>query len=295
MNLKELIFLKDLACKAALAAGEVIKSADREVAVEIKDGGSTRASQVVTEVDFKAQQAILEVIEPTLPKHNLGLLSEEQVDDCSRFEKEYFWAIDPLDGTLAFLEGKDGFAVSISLIGRDGIPRLGVVYDPVNDRLLEAIKDNGASCNKEPLLLPRAVSMQCHFIIDKSTKVLLQETKVKEQITQKLKEQGLSLVEEYTHYGAVMNICKALEYSNACFFKLPKAQRGSGCIWDYGAMACIYTEAGGLVTDCFAQPLSLNSPDTVFMNRCGVVFASREELIEVLCRTLTESISSFQI
>ena len=45
----------------------------------------------------------------------VGFLSEETEDNGSRFEEDYFWCIDPMDGTLAFINGHPGFSVSIAL------------------------------------------------------------------------------------------------------------------------------------------------------------------------------------
>ena len=279
MNLNELKDLKDLACKAALKAGKVIQSVGGATSIKKKSAGFTFASQVVTDVDLQAQRALFEVIEPTLEKWDLALLSEEKEDDGSRFEKEYFWAIDPLDGTLAFIEESDGFAVSIALISRDGVPQIGVVYDPVNDELYEAIKHNGAFCNGNPLHIPPAAeSRQCHFIVDRTTESLLQKGQLRELLVQQINEIGLSLTEVFTHYGAVMNVCNCLEHPMAFFLKVPKEEEGGGCIWDYGATACIYKEAGGVVTDCRGQELALNSPHSVYMNEGGVLFASTKEL-----------------
>ena len=58
MNLEE---LTRLAVQAALEAGELIRFyRDREVEVLHKEGGDTYASQVVTEVDRKAQELSLD-------------------------------------------------------------------------------------------------------------------------------------------------------------------------------------------------------------------------------------------
>ncbi|MBT5915916.1 MAG: inositol monophosphatase, partial [Opitutae bacterium] len=109
------------AVNAALDAGNLIKRyQDIEVEVLHKDGGDTYASQVVTEVDQKAQDAILRILEPTCCEFDLALLTEESEDDRSRFEKNYFWCIDPLDGTLPFTRKEPGYSVSIALVARDG-------------------------------------------------------------------------------------------------------------------------------------------------------------------------------
>ena len=50
------------------------------------------------------------------------VLTEETEDDGGRLRADYFWCVDPLDGTLPFIEGRPGSAVSIALIARDGTP-----------------------------------------------------------------------------------------------------------------------------------------------------------------------------
>ncbi|MDF3128359.1 inositol monophosphatase family protein [Kiritimatiellaeota bacterium B1221] len=78
------------------------------------------ASAVVSELDREAQDLILTELEESVGRFDLGILAEESEDSQDRFEKEYFWCIDPLDGTLPFLEGKTGYAVSIALLSREG-------------------------------------------------------------------------------------------------------------------------------------------------------------------------------
>ena len=39
--------------------------------------------------------------------------------------------VDPIDGTKEFVEGIPNFVVSIGLV-EDGVPILGVIYNPVN-------------------------------------------------------------------------------------------------------------------------------------------------------------------
>ena len=128
------------AVQAALKAGELGRSyRDREVEVLHKEE-DTYASQVVTEVDRKAQDAILQVLGPSCEE--FGLASSEENRDGSRFEKQCFWCIDPMDGTLPFIRKEPGYSVSIGLVA-DGSPQIGVVYDPVHEVLWQAAKGQG--------------------------------------------------------------------------------------------------------------------------------------------------------
>ena len=109
--------LAETAVAAARSAGRIIsKYSNQEIEVEHKDGGHSYASQVVTEVDRKAQDAILEILNSASDEYDFALLTEESEDDLSRFEKEYFWCIDPLDGTLPFTRKEPGYSVSIALL-----------------------------------------------------------------------------------------------------------------------------------------------------------------------------------
>ena len=126
MSLSEndLKLLVGYASQAARLAGEVIASS-RPESVEHKETGHSRASQVVTEVDRRAEELILQTLAPSIERFDLAVLSEESPDDKRRLHKAYFWCIDPLDGTLPFIEDKPGYAISIALVSRSGdAPRL---------------------------------------------------------------------------------------------------------------------------------------------------------------------------
>lgn len=85
------------------------------------------------------------VIEVILQATNLPVLSEEGNDIAYSERKswEYFWMVDPLDGTKEFLKRNGEFTVNIALI-HNGSPILGVVAVPVTGDLFYAEKDAGA-------------------------------------------------------------------------------------------------------------------------------------------------------
>jgi len=144
----DLLQLNNIAIKAALSGGKVIQQHMNDtVLVKEKKGGASYASQVVTEVDIACEKAILSYILPTCDQFDLALLSEETEDDGSRFIKDFFWCIDPMDGTLAFINKQPGFSVSIALVAKDGTPHIGVVFDPSTNLLYHAVKGYGV-CNR---------------------------------------------------------------------------------------------------------------------------------------------------
>ncbi|MFH1321729.1 MAG: 3'(2'),5'-bisphosphate nucleotidase CysQ [Bacteroidota bacterium] len=75
----------------------------------------------------------------------LPVLSEEGKDISYRDRKnwQYFWLVDPLDGTKEFIKRNGEFTVNIALI-HDHKPVIGVIYEPVKDILYFACKEMGA-------------------------------------------------------------------------------------------------------------------------------------------------------
>ncbi|MFK7773242.1 MAG: 3'(2'),5'-bisphosphate nucleotidase CysQ [Saprospiraceae bacterium] len=264
--------LNRIAIKAALSAGKVIQQHMNEVvSVEKKKGGTSYASQVVTAVDIACETAILFYLLPTCEKFGLALLSEETEDDGSRFEKDFFWCIDPMDGTLAFINKQPGFSVSIALIAKDGTPYIGVVFDPSTDTLYHAIKGKGAFKNGRPWKI-KHTNDHLTYVTDRK----LKDTPRAAEIKNLLNKNGEKLngIKEIAGAGAVLNGILVLENGPACMLKFPKKEIGGGSIWDFAATACIYQELGLPATNFEGGKLDLNRRDGTFMNHEGVFYGN---------------------
>jgi 3'(2'), 5'-bisphosphate nucleotidase/myo-inositol-1(or 4)-monophosphatase len=292
LNLDKLQELTQLAIIAARAAGDIIdRHYQNKIQVHHKDRGTSVASQVVTEVDYKAQAAILEILEPSCVNNGLALLTEESPDTDQRLRKIAFWSIDPMDGTLAFINNTAGFSVSIALVARNGTPLIGVVYDPVTDNLMYAIRGRGVFKNgnilqipaleyTQPLVLQTDFSFQQHPWFEQTQAGL-------QNIAQK---QGLNDAEIQFAAGAVLTACKIIETPNTCYFKYPRTGNSGGSLWDYAATACLFHEAGAIATDIYGQAMELNRVDSTFMNHRGLLYAAYQALaddIMALYKTLS--------
>lgn len=244
---QDLEVLCDLALSTAIEAGQLIQSRFCEVkAIDWKSSGTSRASQIVTDVDLASDDLIYERLRESCRRYDLGYLSEERMDDGSRLVKDYFWCVDPLDGTLPFTEGREGYAVSIGLVSRSGESHMGVVYNPYAERSYCAWKGSPLWVNQCSWTLSLPAGEAKH--IDRG--------------------------------GSVMNACWVLEEAPAYFVKAPKATDGCGCLWDYAATACLFESAKSVVMDFYGQPLDLNSQASLFMNRKGVIFESHSGLFK---------------
>jgi 3'(2'), 5'-bisphosphate nucleotidase len=127
----------DTAVDLARRAGGLIRALHGSgIAVDTKDDDSP-----VTQADREANALIVAALTFAFPGD--GIMSEELPDDGSRMLRPRVWMIDPLDGTKDFIRGRDGFAVMIGLL--DGArPALGVVYQPIGDKLYFATRGDGA-------------------------------------------------------------------------------------------------------------------------------------------------------
>lgn len=138
MESEKLEYLLNTAIEAAKEAGEAILkvyNAD-EVNYKIKSDHSP-----LTDADRAGHEKIVHLLQKT----NLPVLSEEgqTIPFKTRSAWEYFWLIDPLDGTKEFLKKNGEFTVNIALIHKQQ-PILGVIFVPVKQDLYWGVKSIGA-------------------------------------------------------------------------------------------------------------------------------------------------------
>ncbi len=280
---EDLTRLAEIAETACKKAGKFIANFDTtNLKIKSKKAGNSLASSVVTEVDIKSQEIILKEILPTVEKYNFALLTEEETDNKSRLEKEFFWAIDPLDGTLPFTQKQSGFSVSIALVKKSGEPVIGVVFNPITKNIYKAIKDCGAFKNNQKIEVKIDKEKPLTAIFDRSFLTHKDYDKIIEKLKKFSQKNYNGKLNIISHGGAVANACWVIENAPATYFKFPKKELGGGSIWDYSATACIFNEANLFVSDIFGQPLDLNRKDSTFLNVGGIVFASNKELWEFI-------------
>lgn len=108
------------------------------------------AKEFVTSADLRSEKMILADLKHTHPDYSV--LSEEQ-----GFQKgdndNYTWIVDPLDGTVNFLQGLPFFSIAIALRKKNEITH-GVIYDPILDQIFYAEKGSGAYMNSTRLRTP---------------------------------------------------------------------------------------------------------------------------------------------
>jgi myo-inositol-1(or 4)-monophosphatase len=102
------------------------------------------ASSPVSEADIAVNDLLEERLRSATPAY--GWLSEESADDETRVGKRLTWIVDPIDGTRAYLAGREDWCVSVALVERTS-PVLAAVYAPATDEFFFAARGQGATRN----------------------------------------------------------------------------------------------------------------------------------------------------
>ncbi len=294
LKTEDLTRLHKTAIQAAQKAGEVLVNYDRsKLKVTEKEGASSRASEVVTEVDVLCQERIVEDLLPSIKEYDFALLTEETADDHSRFGKDYFWCVDPIDGTLPYIENRPGYSIVISLVSQNGEAYIGVIYDPIEKVVYSAIKGVGAYKNgvswSRKSIPTKANSETLAFVFDRSFYTDNRYTNVVTSLDEYAENTGLNGVQKVQYGGAAMNAMWLAQQNNGCYMKFPQEKGGS--IWDYAASNCIYKELKLSVSDIHGEKMELNRKESTHMNHKGILFATDESIQEYVME-LHENLNS---
>jgi myo-inositol-1(or 4)-monophosphatase len=115
----------EIAKSAALLAGEYIKDQqNKDLEIILNEG-----RDIKLQVDVDAEKIIKDYL---ISESSFPILAEES--GASNELNEYYWVVDPLDGTSNFLRNIPISCVSIALM-KDIEPILGVIFDFNNDDL----------------------------------------------------------------------------------------------------------------------------------------------------------------
>lgn len=155
----------DIATEAALAGGAVLQAYARKLEagqVEIREKG--RMGDLVTEADKAAEAAILRVIQHHYPDHEILAEESGRLGNVSENAGSFLWAIDPLDGTTNFAHQYPFYACSIGLL-IEGVPSVGVIFDPVKQELFRAAKGLGATLNRQPIRVSDTTALRQSLLV----------------------------------------------------------------------------------------------------------------------------------
>ena len=225
---------------AVREAGAIVRSADEDKGIKEKSGHQ----DLVTRYDGAVQRFLEERLLSLLPE--AGFLGEE--DAPNHTEREWVFIVDPIDGTTNFIKGIPIVGISVGL-AQNGQMEQGVVYNPYTDEMFTARRGHGVFCNGKPISVTN--NPLADGISFFGTSLYYPELEDRSfAIAKKLFESSLDV----RRLGAAsLDLCYVAAGRGECYFEC------SLFPWDYAAGALIVAEAGGTVTGCGGEALSLVS------------------------------------
>lgn len=223
----------NVAVKAARTAGTIINRASLDL--DILKVTTKSANDFVTEVDQRAEEAIIETLLAAYPGH--GILAEESGRVHGAKHSEYVWIIDPLDGTTNFIHGLPFYAVSIALAYRDQIQQA-VVYDPTRNDLFYASKGRGAFLNDKRLRVSKRTRLSDSLV---GTGFPFRKGDNFQRYIKMFSEVMQSCAGVRRPGAAALDLCYVAAGYYDAFFETGLNP------WDIAAASLMITEAGGLI------------------------------------------------
>ena len=251
MNLNQLVYqVLDI---ARLASAEILKIYHSpDFGIQIKGDESP-----VTAADLASNRVITEGLSRL--EFQCPILSEEtlEIPYEERRYFDYFWVIDPLDGTKEFIKRNGEFTINIALMHHNK-PVLGVVYVPViateeaTEGTYFAVKNGGAF--KIENGIEKRIECSTFKLTDKGLKIPISRS-----------HRNLETDNLFSEYAEpVLVPCgsslKFLKMAEGTFDIYPRI--GTTMEWDTAAPQIILEEAGGQILEWITRkPLIYNKED----------------------------------
>lgn len=203
-----------------------------------------RDGTLVTEADKAVSDFLIKKLSKFYP-----VLSEEDFD-IKRLNKDKFFLIDPIDGTVSFSKKENTWVILITLMKgnadfTDCQPILSIVYQPLEDKLYVAEKNKGAyliSDNKKTILKTKK----------QGNRIIVSPNYKQEDLDLiKLKHDSISF-----EYGGALKVVRIIEGKADIY---PVSDRWFG-VWDLAAPYLLINESGGIFKFLNNYKFNINHP-----------------------------------
>lgn len=195
---------------------------------------------IVTQADIKINSHVIKILNKETPGYSIWGEEESSIIKGA----EYTWVCDPVDGTMPFSKALPLSTFSLALVNKHGDSVVGVIFDPFQKRLFEAVKDKGAFLNGKRISVSEKANLDDAYISEELW-ISPEEGITFDSPKDALNKTGSKVT---TFCSAVISGCLVAkgDYEGLVF--------GQGKPEDIAALAVIVTEAGGRVTDLFGKP-----------------------------------------
>ena len=251
--------LTNMVRRIALEAGELTLRyhdeggyAFQDMGVSEKDDGSP-----VTLADKEAEAFIGQQLSDITP--DIPMIGEEGVSngdiDVSGIG-EYFWLVDPIDGTKEFIAGGNDFTVNIALIHNQK-PILGIVFAPLHGALYAGYEGGKAVRWLEETNNNKDITVRKEprdGLVVMASKSASYNAKV-EGFLEQFK------VRKIMRHGSSLKMC-LIAAGRADIYP----RFGPTCLWDTAAAHAVMNAAGGFITDVEGNDLVYNPSTPKLLN-----------------------------
>jgi 3'(2'), 5'-bisphosphate nucleotidase len=170
---------------------------------------------------------------------SIPVASEEDYKLLEHERPEKYWLIDPIDGTLSFVNGFPGFVTQVALI-QNNTPILAAINAPALDLLYTAEKNNGAYCNNKKIHVNKSEKLQTLIDNYPEPRGIAKDA---------YKNFNFS---SYVECGSIsLKICKIADGTADLFLKDVPIRD-----WDTGAPQLVLEEAGGNIKTFDGKPFA---------------------------------------
>ena len=202
----------------------------------------------VTSADKRTEKILLEELQKAHPEY--GIVTEETgVINKSNLKNRYI--IDPIDGTLNFLNGVPQFAISVGYEENNEI-KCGVIFNPITNEFFCAEKGNGAYLNNSRIRVSNKKKLKDALLVTGGPKGA---SKIKNKIFSEYIKISTN-VSNVRKFGSA-----ALDMAYVACGRFDGYWQRELNYWDIAAGIIIVKEAGGFVDyfdDDKAYPLKKN-------------------------------------
>lgn len=210
-------------------------------------------NDLVTTMDKETEKYFADKIKTTYQDHLL--LSEEGFGDEVESLDGTVWIVDPIDGTMNFVQQKRNFAISIGIY-HDGIGEIGLIYNVMDDVLYGAVKGEGAY--KNDVKLP---SLNEHVDFDKAmigmNHYWLCENRL---VDEKVMQQLVRAIRGTRTYGAA-----SLEFAYVAEGIMDGYLTMRLSPWDVAAGIIIVREVGGITSNVFGGEVNMLEKNSILV------------------------------
>ncbi len=188
----------------------------------------------VTSADKRTEKIIIGELQKAYPEY--GIITEESgIINKSNFKNR--WIIDPIDGTMNFLNGVPQFAISIGYEENSEI-KCGAIFNPIMNEMFCAEKGNGAYLNNSRIRVSNKKKLNDALLVTGGPK---QASKIKDKIFSEYINISKN-VSNVRKYGSA-----ALDMAYVACGRFDGYWQRELNYWDIAAGIVILKEAGGFV------------------------------------------------